>query len=152
MNSMNCPKDQFLHRFYDEELSPEDRHQVESHLASCSSCADRVRELQSIGNRIRQASFGELTSRTLVRWHHTVMDLQERSIRRLAGWMTAAASVVLVVSLYTATRTQAQTALSDVHDWEAAAVGIDIESASPDIATAQWIATDLSRTTSGGQP
>lgn len=149
---MNCPSDQFLHRFHDDELSTQDRHAVQAHLAGCPVCAERVRELEAIRNMIRDASLGELTTRTLIRWHHAVIDMHERSIRRLAGWMTAAASVVLMVSLYTATRTQAQTAQLDVHDWEAAVVGIDVESASPDIATAQWIATDLSRSFSGGQP
>lgn len=149
---MNCPSDQFLHRFYDAELPPEDLLVVQAHLAECPVCADKVRQFEVIGNMIRQAYPGELTTQTSIRWCHALMDFQERSIRKLAGWMTAAATVVLAVSLYTATQTQAQSVWSDVSDWEAAAVGIDVESASPDIATAQWIVTDLSHFSGGGQP
>ncbi len=149
---MTCPNDQLLHRFHDGELTPAERGVVSTHLQSCDACAAKLQEMRLIGDMIRSAPLPRLAADTLDRWQRSALAMQERSVRRLAGWMTAAASVALVVSLYTATASQANADTPVVSDWEAAVIGIDVESTSTDLATAQWIATDLSHAPAGRKP
>lgn len=148
---MTCPNDQLLHRFHDGELASAERGVVATHLQSCDACSAKLQELRLIGDMIRSAPLPRIATETLDRWHRNALAMQERSVRRLAGWMTAAASVALVVSLYTATASQANADTPVVSDWEAAVIGIDVESTSTDLTTAQWIATDLSDAPAGRQ-
>ncbi len=139
---MACLTDHDLHRLHDDELSPADRMRVAAHVASCDVCAERLHEIASIGDLLRNAPLPGMARDAMVRIQRNVAAMQERSVRRLAGWMTAAASIVLVVSLYAATSSQAH-ATPSVTEWEAAAIGVDVESTSTDQATAQWIVADL---------
>lgn len=149
---MMCPTDQSLQRFHDDELSPHERTDVAGHLQSCDACAAKVQELGLLRDMIRSSPLPTIAVAALDRWHRNAMGMQERSVRRLAGWMTAAASIALVVSLYAATASQAQATAPSVSEWEAAVIGIDVETISNDLTTAEWIATDLSRTPSGRKP
>ncbi len=148
---MNCLTDHDLHRLHDDELSPADRLRVAGHLASCDACAARLHEIESIGRLLRNAPLPEMARDAMYRIQRNVAAMQERSVRRLAGWMTAAASVVLAVSLYVATSSQAQAAPS-VTDWEAAAIGVDVDASTDDQATAAWIVADLLQAPNDGQP
>jgi anti-sigma factor RsiW len=127
---MICPNDQLLHHFHDGELSPDERSVVAEHLQSCDACAAKLQELRLLGEMIRSAPLPQLAASTLDRWQRNAMVMQERSV--------------------IATASQAQALPPAVSEWEAAVIGIDVETVSTDITTAQWIATDLARTQGGG--
>lgn len=137
---MNCPATYDLHRFHDDELSPVERERVVSHIETCDACAKALASIESTSKRVRSAPLPVPTGEMMARWRRVGQD---RSVRRLAGWMTAAASVVLGVSVYMASSTPAQANTSS-SDWEAVALGGELEDASTYQATATWIVNDLS--------
>lgn len=137
---MNCPPIQDLHRFHDAELSASERDRVAQHLLSCDACVEALASIESTRELVRAAPLPLPTPQMMQRWRRVGQD---RSVRRLAGWMTAAASVVLGVSVYVASSTPAQASTSQA-EWEALALGAELEDASTYQATATWIVNDLS--------
>ncbi len=148
---MICPTDHLLHRFQDDELSPLDRQTVAEHLRACDACATKLQHMSQLSDLLRSAPLPLPAMSAILKWQRNTRLLQDRSIRRLASWMTAAASILLVASLYVSTSTQAQ-AMPTLHDWEAAVIGIDIEPGATDQATAQWMLTDLTHAPARSQP
>jgi anti-sigma factor RsiW len=155
---MTCPTEQDLHRYHDGELAGGDRGRLALHLADCGACQARLAEFRQIGALLRNAPLPQPAVEAMQRWQRNLAAMQDRQVRRFAGWMTAAASVVLAASLYVATSNQAQAVAPAVAEWEAAVVGIGLESPAPEQGTstyqttAQWIVTDLSRASSGASP
>jgi anti-sigma factor RsiW len=145
---MKCLDEHDLHRLLDDELSPTLKMLVTLHVKTCPACAARLHELQMIGEALRAAPMPAPPAGAMRRWRENVMVVRDHSVRRLAGWMTAAASIVLVVSLYAASSNHVQ-ATPMLSEWEAAVIGIDVDSASSDQTIAQWMATDLSRRANG---
>jgi anti-sigma factor RsiW len=164
-NKMSGDQIQLAHRYHDGELSSADRAAFESHLASCGECRELLGELASLSQTLRTASLPaagpSLQERIFDAWE-AAQALRERGVRRMAGWLTAAAAAVLLLGLVgwpsesrgpsvvelTPTASAAET-------WEVAAVMPPDqraeESGSPDLAqVAQWMATDLGANSGAG--
>ncbi len=144
---MNCPTQEDLNRFHDGELSSQARGDIETHLHTCQVCYDHLSELSIVSDLIKNASMPQPTIAMMRKWQGSMRNLQEESVRRITGWLTAAASIVLAISLHLALSKQANATIVTLADWEPAAIGLQSDNASLDQATAQWIATDLSRST-----
>ena len=69
---MKCPDHSYLSRFYDGELSEEDKRPVESHLLECERCSATLSKFQTIDRCIddlhRPASLPENVARPSVLW------------------------------------------------------------------------------------
>ncbi|HEX8324115.1 MAG TPA: zf-HC2 domain-containing protein [Tepidisphaeraceae bacterium] len=129
-----------LNAFLDGELPPADAAAVEAHLAGCPACAALVVGDRATGDRLRAAPLPVPSMDAHLRWLSQWQIARDRSVRRLAGWMTAAAAVVLGVTLSTTFvgPAQAQPALAE---WEAAAFGSMDDDDAP--RTARLFAVDL---------
>lgn len=142
--TVNCPSEQDLHLLLDGELPLDRVVAVQAHVVQCPHCEAKLAELRMIGDMLRNAPLPEPAKAAFERWHRSFSQVEEQQVRRLASWMTAAASIVLAVSLYSAMSNQAVASAQPLAEWEAAVIGID-SSAPDEQATAQWISTDLSR-------
>ncbi len=142
--TVNCLCEQDLHLLLDNEYPLERLQDAHAHLRQCPACEARLAELRMIGDIVRNAPLPTPAKAAIERWQRSFAHVQEQQVRRLASWMTAAASIVLAVSLYSAMSHQAVAAPPQLAEWEAAVIGID-SSAPDEQATAQWISTDLSR-------
>jgi anti-sigma factor RsiW len=155
---MTCDQIQLAHRYHDDELSSADRASFESHLAACDDCRQLLADLASLSQTLRAASLPmpvpSLHERILDAWD-AARALRERGVRRMAGWLTAAAAAVLLIGLIgwpgetrKPTGGEFSSAASAAEPWEVAALmppdQRGDESGSPDLVqVAEWMATDL---------
>ncbi len=96
---MTCNPDQ-LHRYHDRELDPVGAREVEIHLASCEACRELLADLRGMSGWIASAPLPEVETARLnaiarSAWHAS----SDRGVRRLAGWITAAAAAVMVFAI-----------------------------------------------------
>lgn len=140
---MECLSDTILNRHHDGVLSASEQDVVRAHVMVCPTCAARLAEIVSVSDMIRTAPMPLMARDAMNRLHAKMLSLQDRSVRRLASWMTLAASVVLGVSLYIATNSQAQATSAPISNWEAAAIGVDVSQATDDATPATWMVVDL---------
>ncbi|MGN6506397.1 MAG: anti-sigma factor family protein [Tepidisphaeraceae bacterium] len=140
---MNCPTEQLLTAYLDGELTPEQAADVQRHIAACDACATLVGTWVQLGDALRDARLEKPSLAAQSRWMDAVSLATDRSVRRLAGWMTVAASVVLVVTMLMSSQSSAQ-ATPALADWEAAAINGPDTSNDSVHATAQMLAVDLS--------
>lgn len=141
---MTCPTHDILSQLVDGELSGEQLAMVRGHLKDCPACAEQVRTIQAIGNAVRAAPLPVAPQAMLDRLAGRAIRLPDRAVRRAATWMTAAATLVLVVSALNVTSPTAR-ATASLADWEQVALAPEDDSATREQATARWIAADLSR-------
>ncbi len=160
---MICNSDQ-LHRYHDRELDPAGVREVEAHLASCDACREVLADFQSTSRWIASAPIPTVESSRMnaiaqSAWHAA----GDRGVRRLAGWITAAAAAVMVFALIDfpaknkidalnggQNALAASTSLASP-EWERAAImppGAVLLSADDSggelVQFAQWMANDLS--------
>jgi anti-sigma factor RsiW len=118
---------------------------AQQHVRQCPQCEARLAEMRMIGDIVRNAPLPQPAKAAMARWHRNLAAIEERQVRRLASWMTAAASIVLAVSLYSAMSHQAVAASTpQLAEWEATLIGLDT-SGPAEQTTAQWMSSDLSR-------
>ena len=147
---MTCPSEQDLTAFVDGELAASRVDDIAGHLADCDACAALVARYRRVGDVVRGAAMDVPTLVAQSRWINAVSLSSDRSVRRLASWMTAAASIVLVATLSMWVSSNAQATPTPLSDWEATAIaGPEAVSDSPH-ATAQLIALDLSLPSQNG--
>jgi anti-sigma factor RsiW len=94
-----CEKSSQIHAYHDDALSAEERSAVESHLAACAECRQLLAELQKLSSMLATVEFAPMPPRVMSRMYgswHANRARQDRGVRRLAGWMTAAAAAILV--------------------------------------------------------
>jgi anti-sigma factor RsiW len=152
--SSMCPTSEQVHAYHDGELPSAQRAAFEAHLASCRECQALLEQLGQLTKLFAQAPLAELPQRALGRMYgsfHAARARQEQSVRRLAGWMTAAAAAILVlVSIRNPTAiTQRDSAPTPTGGWaELVAVMPPLEPSNGSTAElvqfAQWSASDLS--------
>lgn len=144
---MPCDQTQLVAAYHDGELTPDQAREFAIHLESCPTCRRELDALQHLTQAIAAAPLAQPSGITMARLA-AVRRLQDRGTRRLAGALTAAAAVLLVVSLW-----------SDSRRSEPASplVVLDVVTAAPDeepppqtLTVARWMATDLALASAGG--
>jgi anti-sigma factor RsiW len=96
-----CPNLDQVHAYHDGELSQEQRAAFEAHLQTCRECHALLDELNRLTRLLAQVSLAELPPRAMGRLYgafNASRVQQDRGVRKLAGWMTAAAAAVLAVA------------------------------------------------------
>src|SRR5215831_19396515 len=105
---MSCDQMTQIHAYHDGDLSPAQRAQVEAHLLVCSQCRELLEDLQRLSHMIATVPLPELPARALNRMYGSwwaSAQVRDRGVRRLAGWLTAAAAAILVlVPMYSNSR------------------------------------------------
>jgi anti-sigma factor RsiW len=130
-----------LDAFADGELSTEQMAELAALLKDDADALAEVAAIRALGDRLRESPLPLPASGAEANWLRNWQIARDRSVRRLAGWMTAAASVILGITLSAALTRPAQ-AQPQLADWETAAVaGLDDEEAPR---AARLIAVDLS--------
>ncbi len=145
---MSCEGFIQIHRYHDGELAPDERQQVELHLAGCAACRDSLAAMASLGRLVQQASREEMPANVPQSLHRMVSSRADRALLRTTGWLTAAAAAVLLVALL---RAPSGSAPSDgsAMAWETVAVtppraAREELSPEPPLA-AQWMADEFSK-------
>ena len=147
---MNCQHEELVHAYYDGELAPSHRAEVEAHLGECASCAELLRDLQSISRMIADAPVAEVSAASSKRYHQAWAIANQRSILRISSWLTGAAAAALIASLFLwpETKTPDVAVSARPSNWELVAMMPPPERTTdrPDelIELAQWMADDLS--------
>jgi anti-sigma factor RsiW len=96
---MSCGRLSQVHRYYDGELPAGQRADVEAHIRECAECRELLAGLGRLSCVIAQAGMRPLSGERLERLQHSWRTARERSVIRLAGWLTAAAAVLIAVLL-----------------------------------------------------
>ncbi|MGC4034227.1 MAG: hypothetical protein QM754_21315 [Tepidisphaeraceae bacterium] len=113
--------DHLLNAFADGELSPAEMARVAAILQADAGLTEEVRTIQEIGDALRAAPLptpaAGLSERLMNNWRVE----RDRSVRRLAGWMTAAAAIVLGITVAN-NFTRTAVAQPVLAEWETAAV------------------------------
>ena len=152
---MSCSKAVHIHAYHDGEASAAERSVVEAHLRECAECRALLADLRGLSVMLRECPLETSPPGLLGRLQMASYSAQDREVRRLAGWMTAAAGVVLAITLAGYPDKQVKAA-SRADTWELAAVMPPIQpSEDADTATvevARWMVADLSSPSSGEEP
>lgn len=145
---MSCPTYDILNQLIDGELPADEMASVREHVLRCPECAGQVRAIQEIGNLVRGAALPVASDAILRRLSLGVKRIPDRAVRRVATLMTAAATIVLVVSALNVSRLNetnqtAQVTVVSPAEWEAVAISPEAPTTQEQV-TARWIAADLS--------
>jgi anti-sigma factor RsiW len=142
---MACNQESQVHRFHDGELSAGEAELLESHLGACAECRGLLAELRSLSLLIRQAAPAPLPAGSMERFNQSLPSLRERSLIRVASWLTATAAAVLIMALLRQP-SGSEDIVAAPAPWETLAVSPPTdtrEEASAELAVAQWMAVDL---------
>jgi anti-sigma factor RsiW len=97
---MNCEQSVQIHRYHDGDLSALERAQVQAHLRSCAECQELLADLENLSHMFATVPLPEMTTRAMNRMEGSfwaaAKQAQDRSVRRFASWLTAAAAAVLL--------------------------------------------------------
>lgn len=99
MNPQVCEFLQMIDAYHDGELSVEQRGRFERHLAACGICEAELRSLRAISRRLAAGEVPSLSQAALDRLHEAASIGEERSVIRIAEWLTTAAAAVLLLGL-----------------------------------------------------
>jgi hypothetical protein len=160
---MQCPGAAQLEAYHDSELSPAMRVQLESHLLNCGDCRAALEQSRGLSamiaaapltpmpdtvmSRLRDA-FDLIRARSLGERMIQERAARERGVRRVAGWLTAAAAALLLGGLVMMPSSRPPSVADNTFDTADAAAVMppheQYEGTPEVIQVAQWIAEDLS--------
>jgi len=147
----NCEHERKLHAYYDEELSPEERREVEEHVQQCPACAGELEDLRRLSGFFASARLPELPADALERLHRGRGTVLERVLIRTSEYFTAAAAVILVGCAALLLHSQADEfpATNALPAWQMTAVEAQADTTVNDsetgVGVAQVIVADLTR-------
>lgn len=124
MNEQVCEFLKLVDAYHDGELAIEQRERFERHLASCGICAAELRSLRAISQRLAAGEMPALSEAALNRLHEAANIGEERSVLRIAEWLTTAAAAVLLLGLVGLFRTTPASRTA-TNDWTPYAVTFD---------------------------
>ncbi|HSW46656.1 MAG TPA: zf-HC2 domain-containing protein [Phycisphaerae bacterium] len=146
---MTCDGTARIHRYHDGELSPPERTHVETHLRQCGQCSRTLADLRRLSSLVSKAGLAEMPADAAARLHARWPQTRDRGIRRLAGWLTAAAAAVLIAALLARPADLGDTT-SRPAIWQTVAVlpptELHGDADSDLLVMAQWMADELSAT------
>jgi anti-sigma factor RsiW len=95
---VNCDQTSEVHAYHDGELPAERREALEAHLRQCAACRELLGELRRLSALLVHAPLPAPRGASGWNTHEAWRSAGERSIRRMAGWLTAAAATVLLAA------------------------------------------------------
>jgi anti-sigma factor RsiW len=98
---MSCDNIAQIHAFHDGALPENQRAAVEAHLAVCAECRELLEDLQRLSTMFATVPFAEMSPRATSKMYGSywaARQKQDRGVRLLAEWLTAAAAVVMLVA------------------------------------------------------
>jgi anti-sigma factor RsiW len=98
---MNCDRTRLMQAYHDGELSAAQADALQAHLVDCAACRAELASLQHLSRLLAAAPLVEPSQMAMQRWLQAARGAQERAIRRLAGWLTAAAAAIVLVATVT---------------------------------------------------
>lgn len=114
-----------VHAYFDGELDSSAARQVEAHLETCETCRRELDDLRRIREFIAASVLPPLSVNAMTRLHQHVASVADRTVRRTASLLTAAAVVLLVAGGYMSWRiTQTVSPGNWAEKWEEAAVNL----------------------------
>jgi anti-sigma factor RsiW len=125
MNEQVCEFLQMVDAYHDGELSVEQRGRFERHLAACGICDAELRSLRAISQRVAAGEVPVLPADAMARLHEAASIGEERSVLRIAEWLTTAAAAVLLMGLVGLFRTTPASSPQAKNDWTELAVTFD---------------------------
>jgi anti-sigma factor RsiW len=149
---MICDQASHIHAYHDGDLSPEQKTVVENHLQVCAECRELLAELQNLTQVLQTIHLPEMPPRVLSRmygaWWATA-QVRDRGVRRLAGWLTAAAAAILVLVPTFSPSRPAEFETTSAGAWKETIAFIPPAGPRDDanaelVQVAQWLANDLS--------
>ena len=152
-----CERTQQVQAYHDRQLTPAERTSFESHLARCELCQQELEQLQQISRLFVDVPLPQMRdefARQIVFAWRASRQSQEQGLRRLAGWLTAAAAVVLLGAiiqfgfLKSNQSSKLEAVSTSERDWDLTAVmpplHVDDTGTADLVQVAQWMARDLS--------
>ncbi len=144
---MSCPRQAQVHRYCDGELCAREQESLAAHLRECPECARLHAEIRRLSELVSEAALVEMPAGLVERAQGGWSAARDRSVLRLAGWMTAAAAAVLIGAVFIRHVSWTDAAAHPAI-WETVAVTPPVEvpeEVNPDLVVlAQWMADDLS--------
>ncbi|HLX59723.1 MAG TPA: zf-HC2 domain-containing protein [Planctomycetota bacterium] len=114
---MACDWNNKIHLLHDGELDAVARASVESHVSGCAECAAELKAMARVGNFLRAAPMPTINELALARVRQAIVaERNGRRTARLAGWLTAAAALVMLACsavLYSTSGTAQQSGVAN---------------------------------------
>lgn len=143
---MSCDQNTNLHAYHDGELAAGGRAAFEAHLRECAVCAEQLDELRRLGQMLKNAPMEPISPIALARLERAYDAVRDRGVRRVAGWLTAAAAAVLVGVMLIPSE-PAPDVTASAAPWQTIAVMPPADTSDEPIPelvlAAQWMANDL---------
>ncbi|MCC6239304.1 MAG: zf-HC2 domain-containing protein [Phycisphaerales bacterium] len=145
---MTCDQHNFVQLHHDGELTPREELEFQSHLRTCSQCTQELAQLQGVSRLLDEAPLVQPLPMTIQRLRRVLRNNREQSVRRLSGWLTAAAAAVLALSFAVPDLTPAQSnssaAATDFSPVDQFVMLSGGDGSVPDsLVVADWMASDL---------
>src|SRR4051812_18269813 len=97
---MTCERAAQVHAYHDGECSPEVRVAIESHLADCEECTALLGDLRRMSQVVARAPLAAMPVGLPDRVERRAWARAgDRTVLRIASWLTAAAAAVLIAAL-----------------------------------------------------
>lgn len=144
----SCIFSERLMAYYDGELPPEKRTEMESHLRDCAACAAELADYRAVSRLLNEEQVPTAPEGMIDRMHKKVRPVREYEIQRTCRWAAAIAAALLMGCIGWLARWEAFSNgnVESPALWEVAAVTFDPEvpdSESDNIA--HFMANDLAR-------
>ena len=136
---MSCEWDIKIQALHDGELPLDERAAVEAHAVSCPECAAQLQSLGRMARFLRAPVIPAMNELSVARINKNLGEriaaerLNGRRTARLAGWLTAAAAVVLTactVGLYSMSDMSGQVRPAGTEGWEQVATTLELPTGS----------------------
>src|SRR2546421_11214269 len=96
-----CEHPTEIHAYHDGELSAPRRAEFEAHLAACDECRRELHELRQMARLLVAAPMPQLPAylpARIVSSFESARNAKDSGLRKLAGWLNAAAAVILLAA------------------------------------------------------
>src|ERR1043165_6062528 len=128
---MGCSWNNRIHALHDDELPADERAEVETHAAGCSECAAELQSLERMGRFLNAVPTPGVNELMLARVGERIKAerLNGRRTARLAGWLTAAAALVMATcgaTLYSMKDMTSQFRPQPTEGWEQVATTLEL--------------------------
>jgi anti-sigma factor RsiW len=143
-----CQHADRLSAYHDNELDPQARAEVQTHLAQCPACTGELARLERLSQAFAGLPAVQVSPHTMQRLHRRIDALPGLTIARLAEALTAVAASIVIACGAWLWSSSAPAGSATMPVWEAAVLQKPAETAPPQASEdrlAGWIVQDLSR-------